>query len=49
LIQKQVADALASKILKNELLAGDTAELTVSADEGSFEIETEHEPQRLKA
>jgi ATP-dependent Clp protease ATP-binding subunit ClpB len=49
LIQKQVADALASKILKNELLAGDTAELTVSADGESLEIETEHEPQRLKA
>jgi ATP-dependent Clp protease ATP-binding subunit ClpB len=49
LIQKQVADALASKILKNELLAGDTAQLTVSADGEDLEIETEHEPQRLKA
>jgi ATP-dependent Clp protease ATP-binding subunit ClpB len=49
LIQKQVADALASRILKNELLAGDTAELTVSADGERLEIETEHEPQRLKA
>jgi ATP-dependent Clp protease ATP-binding subunit ClpB len=49
LIQKQVADALASKILKNELLAGETAHLTVSADGEHLEIETEHEPQRLKA
>ena len=49
LIQKQVADALASKILKNELLPGGTAELTVSADGEHLEIETESEPQRLKA
>ena len=49
LIQKQVADALASKILKNELLAGETAHLTVSADGERLEIETEHESQRLKA
>jgi len=49
LIQKQVADALASKILKNELLAGDTAELTISAEGEHLEIEVEHEPQRLKA
>ncbi|PYQ35790.1 MAG: ATP-dependent chaperone ClpB [Acidobacteria bacterium] len=48
LIQKQVADALASKILKNELLPGGTAQLTVSDDGEQLEIETESEPQRLK-
>jgi ATP-dependent Clp protease ATP-binding subunit ClpB len=48
LIQKEVADALASKILKNELLAGDTAQLTISDDGARLEIETESEPQRLK-
>jgi ATP-dependent Clp protease ATP-binding subunit ClpB len=40
LIQKTVSDALASRILKNELSAGDTAELTVSADGESLAIET---------
>jgi ATP-dependent Clp protease ATP-binding subunit ClpB len=40
LIQKTVSDALAEKILKNELLAGGTAELTVSADGDRLEIET---------
>jgi ATP-dependent Clp protease ATP-binding subunit ClpB len=49
LIQKQVADALASKILKNELVAGGSARLTASADGGNLDIETEYEPKRLKA
>jgi len=40
LIQKTVADALAGKILKNELFAGGTADLTVSADGDRLEIET---------
>jgi ATP-dependent Clp protease ATP-binding subunit ClpB len=40
LIQKTVSDALAEKILKNELSAGDTAELTVSGDGERLEIET---------
>jgi ATP-dependent Clp protease ATP-binding subunit ClpB len=48
LIQKQVADALAGRILRNELAAGETAQLTVSADGESLEIETESEPQRLR-
>ena len=40
LIQKTVSDALAEKILKNELRTGDTAELTVSAGGERLEIET---------
>ena len=48
LIQKQVADALAGRILRNELAAGETAQLTVSADGESLEIETEAEPHRLR-
>jgi ATP-dependent Clp protease ATP-binding subunit ClpB len=40
LIQKEVSDALAGKILKNELVAGGTAELTVSTDGERLEIET---------
>ena len=40
LIQKTVSDALAERILKNELSAGDTAELTVSGDGERLEIET---------
>ncbi len=40
LIQKTVSDALAEKILRNELQAGGTAELTVSADGERLEIET---------
>jgi ATP-dependent Clp protease ATP-binding subunit ClpA len=48
LIQKEVADALAGRILRNELAAGETAQVTVSADGESIEIETESEPQRLR-
>ncbi|HEV8231386.1 MAG TPA: ATP-dependent chaperone ClpB, partial [Thermoanaerobaculia bacterium] len=48
LIQKEVADALARKILRNELAAGDTAQVMVSADGENIEIETESEPQRLR-
>jgi ATP-dependent Clp protease ATP-binding subunit ClpB len=40
LIQKTVSDALASRILQNELSAGDTADLTVSADGESLGIQT---------
>jgi ATP-dependent Clp protease ATP-binding subunit ClpA len=40
LIQKTVSDALAEKILKNQLSAGDTADLTVSTDGERLEIET---------
>ncbi len=48
LIQKEVADALASKILKNELLAGGIAQVAVSDDGGRLEIETESEPSTLR-
>ncbi|HEX9287619.1 MAG TPA: hypothetical protein VF999_10170, partial [Thermoanaerobaculia bacterium] len=48
LIQKEVADALASKILKNELLAGGIAQVTVSDDGDRLEIETESEPSTLR-
>jgi ATP-dependent Clp protease ATP-binding subunit ClpB len=48
LIQKEVADALAGKILRSELGPGDTAQVTTSADGESLEIETESEPQRLR-
>jgi ATP-dependent Clp protease ATP-binding subunit ClpB len=48
LIQKEVADALAGKILRSELGPGDTAQVTPSADGESLEIETESEPQRLR-
>jgi ATP-dependent Clp protease ATP-binding subunit ClpB len=47
LIQKQVSDALAGKILKNELLEGGMAQLTVSEDGERLEIETESEPKPL--
>jgi ATP-dependent Clp protease ATP-binding subunit ClpA len=43
LIQKTVADALAEKILKNELFAGGAAELTVSPDGERLEIKTTSE------
>jgi ATP-dependent Clp protease ATP-binding subunit ClpB len=43
LIQKTVSDALAERILKNELQAGGMAELTVSADGERLEIETTSE------
>jgi len=48
LIQKEVSDALAGKILRNELQPGDTAEVTVSPDGESIEIETEPERQPLR-
>ncbi len=48
LIQKEVADALASKILKNELLAGGIAQVAVSDDGDRLEIETESEPRTLR-
>jgi ATP-dependent Clp protease ATP-binding subunit ClpB len=48
LIQKEVADALAGKILRSELGPGDAAQVTTSADGESLEIETESEPQRLR-
>jgi len=48
LIQKEVSDALAGKILRNELQPGDTAQVTVSADGESIEIETEPERQPLR-
>jgi ATP-dependent Clp protease ATP-binding subunit ClpB len=48
LIQKEVADALAGKILRSELGPGDTAQVATSADGESLEIETESEPQRLR-
>jgi ATP-dependent Clp protease ATP-binding subunit ClpB len=47
LIQKEVSDALAGKILRNELAPGDTAQVTVSTDGESLEIETESEPRVL--
>ena len=46
LIQKEVSDALAGKILKNELGAGGSAELTVSADGARLEIESAS-PERI--
>jgi ATP-dependent Clp protease ATP-binding subunit ClpB len=49
LIQKEVSDALAGKILRNELLAGDTAELALSPDGESLEVETVSESARLKS
>jgi ATP-dependent Clp protease ATP-binding subunit ClpB len=48
LIQKAVSDALAGKILRNELAPGDTAQVTVSPDGESLEIETESESERLR-
>jgi ATP-dependent Clp protease ATP-binding subunit ClpB len=39
LIQKEVSDALASKILKNEIVTGDEADLDVSDDNESLEVE----------
>ena len=48
LIQKEVSDALAGKILRNELQPGDTAEVTVSPDGESIAIETEPERQPLR-
>jgi ATP-dependent Clp protease ATP-binding subunit ClpB len=48
LIQKEVSDALAGKILRNELAPGDTAQVTVSPDGDSLEIETESERERLR-
>ena len=38
LIQKEVMDGLAQKILKNEIAAGDTAEVTASPGGGPVEI-----------
>ena len=38
LIQKQVTDALAEKILKNEIAAGDTAEIAASPGGGPVEV-----------
>jgi len=38
LIQKEVTDGLAQKILKNEIAAGDTAEVTASPGGGPVEI-----------
>ncbi len=43
LIQKEVVDALAGRILRNELLAGDSAELTVSSDGETLEVEVKSE------
>ncbi|HSD72727.1 MAG TPA: AAA family ATPase, partial [Thermoanaerobaculia bacterium] len=48
LIQKEVSDALAGKILRNELAPGDIAQVTVSTDGESLEIETESEPRALR-
>jgi ATP-dependent Clp protease ATP-binding subunit ClpB len=48
LIQKEVSDALAGKILRNELSPGDSAQVTMSADGESLEIETESERQPLR-
>ena len=48
LIQKEVSDALAGKILRNELSGGDVAQVTLSTDGESIEIETESEPQPLR-
>ncbi|HZI65865.1 MAG TPA: ATP-dependent chaperone ClpB [Thermoanaerobaculia bacterium] len=48
LIQKEVSDALAGKILRNELVAGDTAELTLSPDGDSLEIEVKAESAALR-
>ena len=49
LIQKEVSDALAGKILRNELLAGDSAELTVSADGETLGIEVKSESPVLRS
>jgi ATP-dependent Clp protease ATP-binding subunit ClpB len=49
LIQHEVVDALAEKILRNELQPGDTAQVAVSSDGETLEIETESESQRLRA
>jgi ATP-dependent Clp protease ATP-binding subunit ClpB len=43
LIQKEVTDALAAKLLRNELLPGGTATLVLSSDGERLEIETESE------
>jgi ATP-dependent Clp protease ATP-binding subunit ClpB len=48
LIQHEVVDALAEKILRNELQPGDTAQVTVSSDGETLEIETESE-SRVRA
>ncbi|HMA18914.1 MAG TPA: type VI secretion system ATPase TssH, partial [Thermoanaerobaculia bacterium] len=48
LIQKEVSDALAGAILRNELAPGDTAQVSVSTDGESLEIETESEPRALR-
>jgi ATP-dependent Clp protease ATP-binding subunit ClpB len=48
LIQKEVVDALAEKILRNELQPGDTAQVTVSPDGETLEVETESE-SRIRA
>jgi len=48
LIQKEVADALAGKILRNELVAGETAELTLSGDGDTLEVEVKSESAALK-
>jgi ATP-dependent Clp protease ATP-binding subunit ClpB len=49
LIQSMVVDALAGKLLKNELAPGDTAHVTVSPDGEALEIETVSETERLRA
>ena len=43
LIQKEVSDALADKILRNELLPGETAELHLASDGEGLEIEVKSE------
>ena len=48
LIQKDVTDALARKLLKGELGPGDTADLELSADKESIEVVTHHESEKAQ-
>jgi ATP-dependent Clp protease ATP-binding subunit ClpB len=48
LIQKEVSDALAGKILRNELQPGDMAQVTVAPDGETLEIEKESEREELR-
>jgi ATP-dependent Clp protease ATP-binding subunit ClpB len=48
LIQKEVSDALARKILRNELLPGGTAELRVASDGESLEMDVKSESATIK-
>ena len=49
LIQKEVSDALAGNILRNELVTGGTAELGLSSDGEALEIEVKAESAGLRS